>query len=143
MARRTQVSDDTIRIAERRRQALELKRAGATYEVIAQQLGYNDRGHAYRDIHVALANVTKQPAEELVAEEIDRCDAMILGLWPKARKGDAHAVDRVLRCMDLKARYRGLYAPTRQIVQVITEDLLDAEIRRLQDELAARGEPVD
>lgn len=135
---RKDATEDQIRVRERRRQALELKRAGITYERIAETLGYPNRGNAYRDIQTALADITKQPAEELLAEELDRLDALLTGLWQKARVGDPQAVDRVLRVMDMRARYRGLYAPTRQTVTVFSEDAFDAEIRRLEQQLTER-----
>lgn len=134
------VDDDTIRIRERRRQAIELRRANVTYEQIALTLGYAHRGKAYEDVHIALDQITKQPAEELLAEELDRLDALIMGLWSKARVGDVHAVDRVLRIMERRARYRGLDAPTRQVITVIPEDAFDAEIRRLEQIMADRDE---
>jgi hypothetical protein len=132
------LTDKTIRVRERRRQALELRRAGASYEQIADQLGYAHRGKAYEDIHTALAHLTKHPAEEYLAEELDRLDAMLVGLWPAAWKGHLGAVDRVIKIMDRRARYLGLDAPTRQIIHVIPEDAVDAEIRRLEEELAVR-----
>lgn len=134
----TEVTERNVKAAERRAQALNLKIAGATYDAIARTLGYANRGNAHRDIHTALAAITKEPAEEYVKLQMARLDEMLLALWPKVRKGDAHAISRALTVMHQQNQLAGVYAPTRQTVTVITEDVIDAEIRRLEDELAAR-----
>lgn len=130
------VTDETIRLRERRRKAIEMRRANATYEQIAQTLGYAQRANARRDIHTALEEITKEPAEELLAEELDRLGALLMGVWQKARSGDPQAIDKALKIMDMRARYRGLYAPTKQTITIYPESAVDAEIARLTQELA-------
>lgn len=44
------------------------------------------------------------------------------------------ALDRLLKIEDHEARLRGLYAPAKSRVEVITEDVVDAEIARLTAE---------
>lgn len=95
-------------IALRRRNALELRRAGATWDEIAERTGYASKGAACKDISRALEGLVRRPAEAYVNEELDRLDAMLTGLWPKARRGDVRSVDAVLRIMDRRARYLGL-----------------------------------
>lgn len=141
MGRRNQHTSNTqqqVTLAERRAKALQLKVAGATYDAIARTLGYAHRGNAQRDIQAALAAITKEPAEALKKLELERCDEMLLAIWPRVRKGDFGAIDRALRIMERRARYEGLDAPTRQTITVITEDMVDNEIRRLEAEVAAR-----
>lgn len=106
----TEVNATTIANVERRVKAIELRRAGVTYERIAFELNYSDRGRAYHDIHGALRALVDQPAQELLAEELDTLNAMLLGLWPKARKGDSQAVLAVLKIMERRAKYLGLDA---------------------------------
>ena len=96
--------------AERRAQALELRKAGASYEQIARQVGYSNRGNAYRAVMLGLAEVTQEPALEVQKLELERLDAMLLGLWPQARRGEGAAVDRVLRIMERRAKLLGLDA---------------------------------
>lgn len=96
--------------AERRRQALELRKAGATYEQIAAELGIRSKRAAWGIVQTALAEITREPAQAVLDLELSRLDAMLLGLWPTARKGNHGAVDRVLRIMDRRARYLGLDA---------------------------------
>jgi hypothetical protein len=83
---------------ERAARALELHLAGAGYDRIAAALGYANAGGAWKAVQRALA---ARPAvdghAEVVAVELARMDALMTGLWPKARRGDVAAVDRVLK----------------------------------------------
>lgn len=130
------ITSETIRLRERRRQAIELRRANHTFAQIAEQLGYAQAANARRDILAALEEITKQPAEELLTEELDRLAAMLTGIWEKASSGDPQAIDKALKILDMRARYRGLYAPTKQTITIIPEDAIDAEIARLTEKLA-------
>lgn len=85
---------------ERRRQALELHLGGATYDEIAKACEYASRSGAYKAVQQALAARRAPDGEPVDAKpaetELARLDAMLTGLWPKARRGDVAAVDRVL-----------------------------------------------
>jgi hypothetical protein len=84
--------------AARHDKALELHLAGASYQAIADALGYASKGGAYGAVQEAL--MAAQPvmlSDEAVRSELARLDAMLTGLWPKARRGDVQAVDRVLK----------------------------------------------
>lgn len=82
----------------RRAKALELHLAGATYDAIAQAVGYASRSGAHKAVQEALAGLGRPAAGSEVADAaIARLDAMLTGLWPKARRGDVQAIDRVLR----------------------------------------------
>jgi hypothetical protein len=100
--------------AERQRQALELKKAGADYRTIAERVGYAGPAGAYKAVTTALKALVQEPAEELRTMEVARLDQMLLGLWPKAIKGDTWAVDRVLKIMERRAALLGLDAPVKR-----------------------------
>lgn len=97
-----------VTAAEKRRKALELRKAGATYEQIAQEVGFAHKGNAHRAVAEAIASIPRADAEELVAITTARFDALILGLWPKARAGDTAAAREVLRVERDRARLLGL-----------------------------------
>lgn len=104
---------------EHRRQALELRRMGLGYEAIGAQLGLG-KSQAHRLVQAALADCREQVtahADELRSEELSRLDGMLQGLWPRARKGEAAAVDRVLKIGERRAKLLGLDAPTRTALQ--------------------------
>jgi hypothetical protein len=101
---------------EHQRQALELRRAGLGYEAIGERLGLKkSQSHRLvtRALEEARAQVTAN-ADELRAEELSRLDGMLQGLWPRARKGEVSAVDRVLKIAERRAKLLGLDAPEKR-----------------------------
>lgn len=92
---------------ERQRKALELHLAGLSYAQIATQLGTSkSRAHDY--VKTALGSAVEAPPPGVPLHDRDtalaRLDAMLSGLWPKARKGDVAAVDRVLKIEERRAQ---------------------------------------
>lgn len=100
-------------VAEKQRQALELRRSGYTYEMIARALGYSDRSLAARAVKSALKEIIREPAEEVLQLELGRLDGMLRGILDAAETGDVQAIDRALKIMDRRAKYLGLDAPTK------------------------------
>jgi hypothetical protein len=104
---------------DRELKVLELRRAGLTWQRIAEQVGYADHSGAYLAYKRALKRVLKQPAEELRQSEIDRLDRLQLAAWPKAMQGDNSAIATVLRIMERRAKLLGLDMPVK-IAQDVT-----------------------
>src|SRR5690625_3765002 len=102
-----------INAAEKRGRALELRKAGATYDQIANQVGYSNRGNAQRAVQNALREITAEPAREVRALELERLDAMLLGVWSQARTGHLGSIDRVLRIQERRAKMLGDRKSTR------------------------------
>ena len=94
-------------------QALELRKAGVTYQAIADQLGYANARGAHKAVASALKATLREPAEELRTMELERLDAMLLPLWRRVQQGDERAVDRALKIMERRARLLGLDAPSK------------------------------
>jgi hypothetical protein len=92
------------------KEALELRKAGATYQQIADKLGISlsGAGVCVSRAMDALRLEVKEAAEQVLELELDRLDSMLLGLWDKARRGDTAAIDRVLKIQDRRAKYLGL-----------------------------------
>ena len=112
--------------AARRLQALELRKAGATYQQIGERLNIS-ANQAHLDVRRELQKLAEQSAElatEVRQMELERLDAMHLGLWPEARKGHLGAVDRVLRIMERRASLLGLDAPKQQDIRLETLDVV-------------------
>jgi hypothetical protein len=133
---------------EKQGQVLALRKAGLTFERIAQQLGYADRSGAYVAYQAAMKRLVLIPA----AEERDlmavRLDDLLAGSYAKAIQGDPKAVLSCLRILDRRARLLGLDAPTK--VSMTVSDPMVAEIERLALELGVveaatvdPAEPVD
>lgn len=99
--------------AERRKQAMALRIAGASFAQIGERLGVSAQA-AHKMIVVSLAEIAKQTAEsaeQLRAIELQRLDALQASLWPDAMRGDEQKVDRVLKIMAQRAKLLGLNAP--------------------------------
>jgi hypothetical protein len=97
--------------AEKQRKALELRKAGASYDQIADQLKLGNRSVAFKLVKAGIKAIVKEPAESVLHLELARLDAMLLGCWTKAKLGDPQAIDRVLRIQDRRAAYLGLDRP--------------------------------
>lgn len=126
---------------ERARRALELRRAGVTYDLIAQQLGYKDASVAYNTVKRALKRALQEPADDVRELELSRLDRMESVLWPQALQGDQGAIDRLLKIADRRAKYLGLDAPIRQEVEVTAYQGgtdIDREVERLAAQLKQR-----
>ncbi len=141
-----------VRAHERHLQALELRKAGVTYEQIAGQLGYSNASGARKAVASALKATLREPAEELRELEVVRLDAMLLPLWRRVQAGDEKAVDRVLRIMERRARLLGLDAPARTELSGAGGGPVDLSILARQarehlaaklDAMAAAREPVE
>lgn len=101
-----------VTAAERRKQAVLMRQAGATYEAIGEKLGISPQA-AHKTVDKALTKTqreTSEAADKVRQIELSRLDAMQAALWLSAVKGNHGAVDRILRIMERRARYLGLDA---------------------------------
>ncbi|MET8278264.1 hypothetical protein [Micromonospora sp. NPDC005174] len=160
MARPTKAQ--SVAIAKRRADAVAMRLTGASFQQIADKLGYNSRGAACQDVGRALeASVAEQTraVEAYREEELQRLDLLMEEAWRVLRRQHvtvSHgrvirdegtdepllddgpvlaAIDRVLKIQERRAKFLGLDAPQRH--EVVTLDAVDAEIRRLTAELGS------
>lgn len=108
-------SAERVIAKEREAQAFELRKSGANYRQIGDHLGVTPQAahKMVKRVMAMLAKLAKEDAEAVRQMELDRLDAMLMGLWPKARKGNEGAVDRVIRIMQRRADMLGIDAPKR------------------------------
>ena len=90
-------------LSKNEREALELRKAGASYDQIAQRLSVS-RGEARALVVDALEKIEGESSREVLRLESERIDALVLGLWDKARRGDVAAADRVVKLMKERGR---------------------------------------
>lgn len=158
MATRTNrgTRERTILTAQQDAQAAHLRAQGRTYRDIAAILNCSS-GTAYAAVGRAIAAVPVEAVHELRQIECDRLDAIIARLWdivhtdhPYVSQGRVMAgitdigpvitaLGQIRQTSESKRKLLGLDAPARQTITVITEDVVDAELRRLEEELAARA----
>jgi len=107
----SKTSPRIIKSRERQALALELRKSGATYQQIADQLGYRSPQSAHKSVTSALKKLVEEPSEELRKVELERLDGMFLEMYRQAKQGILGAVDRCLRIMERRAKLLGLDAP--------------------------------
>lgn len=115
----------SIEVREKDRQALELRKAGASYEVIAKQLGYADSSGAYKSIQRSMKSIIAEPTDELRTVEYERLNQMLLILWERVQQGELGAIDRALSIMDRISKMYGLDSPRKtEVNQTITQGVM-------------------
>lgn len=102
--------------AERRVQAFDLRKAGASYRAIGRALGISE-AQAHRDVHLVLDGLAKRANESAIHVrnlELSRMDSMLNALWQAIRRGDPTSISTALRVSERRARLLGLDAPAKQ-----------------------------
>lgn len=98
-----------IPISIKARMAFELRKAGASYTLIADRLGYKNDNACERAIRRVLVTKYKPDDVEYVVDmELARLDALQLVAWRRAKDGDLSAIDRILKIMERRSQYLGL-----------------------------------
>lgn len=126
--------------ATQERQALELRKAGVTFQQIAAQLGYRDAAGAHKAVTRALDRVPAMGVEELREVDSERLERLLLAVWQQAISGDLKAIDRALRILDQRARLLGLEVPKSVAAEVSVHPGVPAEVEK---KLAAARAAVD
>ncbi len=110
--------------AERRSRAVEMALTGSSYQAIADELGYANRGTVYRLVKNALENREVETIDDLRRLEVDRLDTLQVAIWADAVNGDLAAVKAVLRILHLRAKILGLYSHPPAIGPRVTEPVI-------------------
>jgi AcrR family transcriptional regulator len=131
-------------IAEQQIQCYRLRLTGMTVRDIAAKVGLSV-GTVHNRIHSEINDRVTPLADELLAIELDRLDRWLVRLDAQIESGFAVArnVEVAIRVSERRSRLLGLDSPVRSRVEVITLDVLDEEIAKLEAELAVRGNEGD
>lgn len=126
-----------LKTAERRQFVIQARRAGMTLQQVAStaesRFGKERLPKGWDDAYVAkdlsrelkkLRKGNQEDVEDLRALELDRLDALLRGLWPKASKGEERAVQKVLNVLERRAKLLGLDAPEKLDQNVKMEDTI-------------------
>ena len=125
-----------LEVAMRRSQALELRISGMSYRAIADALSCAD-STAYELVQSALREIPAANVELLRTEHDAMIRLLMLKLKPRIDRGEPRAIEVGVKLLERLAKLWGLDAPTRQVMQVITESVVDAAIAALEAELRA------
>lgn len=152
-----------IETAQRDAEAARLRARGLTLRQIADQMGWADPSSAADAVSRAYAAVRREAGDEALKLALDKLDFMYAtalkvletrhytvsdGRLVYLKEGspplddDApvlHALDRLLRIEDRRAKLLGTDAPVKSRVEVTNIDSVDDDIRRLVAELGARS----
>jgi hypothetical protein len=126
--------------AERRAQVVAMRRRRATFDDIGRALGISKQ-RAHQLYEQAITEIPAQQVDEHRAEELTLIDDAIRNLMVLARDPDTssrtkvEAWNAIRGWAERKARLLGLDAPRRQAIEVITTDMIEEEIARLEAKL--------
>ena len=136
------VTKTRVQTAEKQAQALELRKAGATYQAIANELGYAHSTGAHKAVMAGLKLVMQEPADSLRKLELTRCDRMQQAVWPAVLRGDVRAINAVLRIMERRAVYLGLDMPIKIDLEQRIREGAEAEGLDPEEAIAIANEVI-
>ncbi len=134
LGRNSPTAQRRIEAKERALKALELRKKGVRYEQIAQQLGYSNRGSAYKAVMKELELLAKECLEEASKVrdlELQRLDDLFLAAWKAIADGSESAIDRALRVSESRRKLMGLDAAEKVDVNGIATLHFDKEDENL------------
>lgn len=92
--------------------AMTLRKAGATYQEIADKLGFKHPAAAQKAVERELKATVVEAVDDLRLIEGERLDRLLRAVWGPAVQGGLQAVDRVLKIMERRAKLFGIDSPT-------------------------------
>jgi hypothetical protein len=131
---------------EKAEKIIELRRTGATWELIAKATGYANASGAYKAYQRITQKMVAPKLEEYRNMEIDLLDRLQFGVYDDAKNGDKRAIETILKIVDRRTRILGLDAPTKIQAEVITYDgaILEQHTQRIVELVrSTRSSPSD
>lgn len=135
-------SQKALKIAERRLMALTLRKSGASFQLIAENVSrvmgienYN-KSRAYKDVAAILGELketTRVEAASFQQLELECLEMAMLAVSPQVRAGHLGAIGQWVRLLESRRKLLGLDAP----VQIQVQQLMEAERNEFFDELEA------
>lgn len=102
-----------IATRERQAQALELRKAGLTYQEIADALKFSNASGASRAVRSAIDRLGLEAAKDVVVMDLARLDEYMKRCTAQLRQhNDLSQIDRLLRIMDKKHQILGITTDT-------------------------------
>lgn len=143
-------------------EAAKLRARAWDYQAIADELGFASAGAAHDAVARSLAESVRQPTEQARDIAAAHLDQLALEAWRLVKtrhvtvsagrvvehggepvsdaKPVVEALSLLVRIEERRAKLLGLDAPRQVVTSVITEAPVDAEIARLEEELAQRDD---
>lgn len=112
---KSKTNKNAVRKAENIAKAIQLRKAGLTYQAIGDQLGVSvSQAHKY--VAAALSQyaiTTGEAAEEYKTLQSARLEGLITALEPKASAGNLGAIKEYRSTIETLGKLHGLFAPTK------------------------------
>lgn len=128
----------TPEILEKEAEVIRLRRAGMTFDMIAQRVGYADPSGAQKAYVTACKRIVYSEVDAVRREEQDRLDIAQTAIWSGVLRGDIPSINSLLKIMERRAKLLGLDMPVR-VQQEVTvwngDSNLDREIQTLISQL--------
>ena len=99
---------------EQQAKALEYRKMGLSYPQIAEKVGFASPQAAWYACDSAMKRTVQEPAQAVRELELARLDAMFVGVYSNACRGDLQSATTALSIMSRRARLLGLDAPERK-----------------------------
>jgi hypothetical protein len=130
---------------ENLRKVVELRRAGASFDAIAKEVGYADKSSAHKAWSRALGVVGVPAGEVKEARDTynDRYERMFFAVWPLALGGNLRAMDRALRTLEHLRKLNGTDAPIEFLHHVGEAELASALLSETYLSDAALAERIE
>jgi hypothetical protein len=128
---------------EKAEKIIELRRTGATWELIAKATGYANPSGAYKAYQKILESMVFPKLEEYRHMELDLYDRLQLSVYERAKNGDMRAIETILKISDRRRSIIGLDAPSKIQAEVITYDgaILEQHTARIVEMVRLSREP--
>lgn len=118
-------------------ECLKLRKRGHSYQEISDILGLGSKAYAHKYVREALEEMVKEPAQDVLALELERLDMATEKCLDILQNGTPSlrmtAMDRLVKLMDRRAKYLGLDTP----IKVELEQAQNPVQNLLQDEAGA------
>lgn len=119
--------------------ALRMRTAGIPYEKIADELDL-EVDEARQAVADALEAAEREPATVANRIELERLDAMLVGLWKNVTRGDVKAIEQAMRISERRAE---LLATNTGTGTGVADTLSTIKARALSERPDAEIYPID
>ncbi len=142
------------RLKFRDAEAARMRALRFSYDQIAAKLEFADKSGAWRAVQRGLTMAVKEPTQDMILLDLGELDRLARAAWnvlgtthyvvdrgevvflnDEPVLDDAPVLAAIGKLLDIqvrRAKLVGLDAPSKSRVEVVTEDAVDAEIRRLE-----------
>jgi transposase-like protein len=108
---------------EKERLVVQYRQGGATFEQIAQKLGYADHSGARQAFKRAMERMRDDALNAEIRElHRQRLEVALTAIWPKVVKGELSAIKVMLSILERDAKLYGIDMPVRTELEVTSYD---------------------